>query len=176
MLVPGRRLVASGLRTLSDHRRRHYARSLRDRLAEILIAHQRMLPRQVLPRQFYLITRRCCRRQFLLRPDAATNNAFLYCLIAAALRPDRSAHADGDGQRGGVGKRPGLRRVVPGELGLGWVARGCEGRGGGGKPERDEQAVRSAGIGDECHDAAAAAARAGQNVLGEHPAQQVGPR
>jgi REP element-mobilizing transposase RayT len=45
-----------------------------------------MLPRQVLPRQFYLITRRCCRRQFLLRPDAATNNAFLYCLIAAARR------------------------------------------------------------------------------------------
>jgi hypothetical protein len=45
-----------------------------------------MLPRQVLPRQFYLITRRCCQRQFLLRPDAATNNAFLYCLIDAALR------------------------------------------------------------------------------------------
>ena len=45
-----------------------------------------MLPRQVLPRQFYLITRRCTQREFLLRPDAATNNAFLYCLIAAALR------------------------------------------------------------------------------------------
>jgi putative transposase len=45
-----------------------------------------MLPRQVRPRQFYLITRRCSQRQFLLRPDAATNNAFLYCLIAAALR------------------------------------------------------------------------------------------
>src|SRR3954469_4061435 len=45
-----------------------------------------MLPRQVLPRQFYLITRRCTQRQFLLRPDAATNNAFLYCLIHAALR------------------------------------------------------------------------------------------
>ncbi len=45
-----------------------------------------MLPRQVLPRQFYLITRRCAHRQFLLHPDAATNNAFLYCLIAAALR------------------------------------------------------------------------------------------
>jgi putative transposase len=45
-----------------------------------------MLPRQVLPRQFYLITRRCSRRQFLLRPDPATNNAFLYCLINAALR------------------------------------------------------------------------------------------
>ena len=45
-----------------------------------------MIPRQVLPRQFYLITRRCAQRQFLLRPDAATNNAFLYCLIHAASR------------------------------------------------------------------------------------------
>ncbi len=45
-----------------------------------------MLPRQVRPRRFYLITRRCAQRQFLLHPDAATNNAFLYCLIAAALR------------------------------------------------------------------------------------------
>jgi|SRR5688500_16743165 putative transposase len=45
-----------------------------------------MLPRQVPPRQFYLITRRCSRREFLLRPDLATNNAFLYCLINAALR------------------------------------------------------------------------------------------
>jgi REP element-mobilizing transposase RayT len=45
-----------------------------------------MLPRQVLPRQFYLVTRRCSQRQFLLRPDAATNNAFVYCLIAAASR------------------------------------------------------------------------------------------
>jgi REP element-mobilizing transposase RayT len=47
-----------------------------------------MLPRPVLPRQFYLVTRRCAQRQFLLRPDAATNNAFLYCLIAAALRSE----------------------------------------------------------------------------------------
>jgi REP element-mobilizing transposase RayT len=45
-----------------------------------------MLPRQVLPRRFYLITRRCTQRQLLLRPDPATNNAFLYCLIAAATR------------------------------------------------------------------------------------------
>ena len=62
------------------------ARSRGERLAEILIARPRMRPRQVLPRQFYLITRRCVQRQFLLRPDAATNNAFLYCLIHAALR------------------------------------------------------------------------------------------
>ena len=44
------------------------------------------LPRQVLPGQFYLITRRCTQRQFLLRPDPETNNAFLYCLIEAAQR------------------------------------------------------------------------------------------
>jgi REP element-mobilizing transposase RayT len=44
------------------------------------------LPRQVLPGQFYLITRRCTQRQFLLRPDPATNNAFTYCLIEAAQR------------------------------------------------------------------------------------------
>jgi len=45
-----------------------------------------MQPRQVLPNQFYMITRRCTQRQFLLRPDAATNNAFTYCLIEAAQR------------------------------------------------------------------------------------------
>jgi putative transposase len=44
------------------------------------------LPRQVLPGQFYLITRRCTQRQFLLRPDPETNNAFMYCLIEAAQR------------------------------------------------------------------------------------------
>ena len=45
-----------------------------------------MLPRQVLPRQFYLVTRRCTQRQFLLRPDPETNNAFTYALIDAAQR------------------------------------------------------------------------------------------
>ncbi|HEU4727559.1 MAG TPA: hypothetical protein VFT22_06715 [Kofleriaceae bacterium] len=45
-----------------------------------------MLPRQVLPGQFYMITRRCTQRQFLLRPDAEVNNAFIYCLVEAALR------------------------------------------------------------------------------------------
>ena len=44
------------------------------------------LPRQVLPGRFYLVTRRCTQRQFLLRPDAATNNNFLYCLAVAAAR------------------------------------------------------------------------------------------
>jgi REP element-mobilizing transposase RayT len=45
-----------------------------------------MPPRPVLPRQFYLITRRCTQRQLLLRPDRDTNNAFTYCLIEAAQR------------------------------------------------------------------------------------------
>ena len=42
--------------------------------------------RQVIPNSFYLISRRCSQRQFLLRPDDATNNAYLYCLIESALR------------------------------------------------------------------------------------------
>lgn len=33
-----------------------------------------------------MVTRRCTQRQFLLRPDPATNNAFTYCLIEAAVR------------------------------------------------------------------------------------------
>jgi putative transposase len=33
-----------------------------------------------------LITRRCTQRQFLLRPDPETNNAFTYCLAEAAQR------------------------------------------------------------------------------------------
>lgn len=44
------------------------------------------LPRQILREQFWLITRRCTQRQFLLRPDEATNNAFIYCLAVAAER------------------------------------------------------------------------------------------
>jgi hypothetical protein len=35
-----------------------------------------------------MITRRCTQRQFLLRPDEELDNAFLYCLIEAALRYD----------------------------------------------------------------------------------------
>jgi len=45
-----------------------------------------MLPRAVLPGSFYMITRRCTQRLFLLRPDAETNNAFVYCLAEAAQR------------------------------------------------------------------------------------------
>ena len=45
-------------------------------------------PRQVLPETFYMVTRRCTQRQLLLRPDAATNATFLYCLAEAADRFD----------------------------------------------------------------------------------------
>jgi putative transposase len=41
-------------------------------------------PRPVIPKRVYLVTRRCTQRQFLLRPDKATNNAFIYCLAYAA--------------------------------------------------------------------------------------------
>jgi putative transposase len=33
-----------------------------------------------------MITRRCTQRQFLMRPDDETNNAFIYCLAEAAAR------------------------------------------------------------------------------------------
>lgn len=35
-----------------------------------------------------MMTRRCTQRQFLLRPDKETNNAFVYCLAVAAQRYD----------------------------------------------------------------------------------------
>jgi putative transposase len=44
------------------------------------------IPREVLPGQTYMITRRCTQRQFLMRPDRETNNAFIYCLAEAAGR------------------------------------------------------------------------------------------
>ncbi|MGE0869190.1 MAG: transposase [Kofleriaceae bacterium] len=44
------------------------------------------LPREVLPDTAAMVTRRCTQRQFLLRPDRETNNAFLYCLIEAAQK------------------------------------------------------------------------------------------
>jgi len=69
-----------------------------------------MLPRQVLPRQFYLVTRRCTQRQFLLRPDPETNNAFTYALIDAAQRAQIAA----DRQRTGTrvyGRRAVLRQA-----------------------------------------------------------------
>jgi putative transposase len=47
-------------------------------------------PREVLPGRTYMITRRCTQRQFLMRPDRETNNAFIYCLAIAAERFDIS--------------------------------------------------------------------------------------
>ena len=44
------------------------------------------IPREVLPGHTYMITRRCTQRQFLMRPDPETNNAFIYCLAEAAAR------------------------------------------------------------------------------------------
>ena len=35
-----------------------------------------------------MLNRRCTQRQFLLCPDEEINNAFLYCLIEAALKFD----------------------------------------------------------------------------------------
>lgn len=46
------------------------------------------VPREVIPGRVYMITRRCTQRQFLMRPDQRTNNAFIYCLAVAAARYD----------------------------------------------------------------------------------------
>jgi len=45
-------------------------------------------PRPVFPGQFLTIQRRCTQRQYLLRPDEETNNAFTYLLADAARRFD----------------------------------------------------------------------------------------
>jgi putative transposase len=50
-------------------------------------------PRQVLPGTIYLVTRRCARRQYLLRPSRATNQVFLYLLALAAERYGVQIHA-----------------------------------------------------------------------------------
>jgi putative transposase len=44
--------------------------------------------RQVVPGRVHMITRRCTQRTFLLRPDADTTNAFLYCLAFAARQTE----------------------------------------------------------------------------------------
>jgi putative transposase len=51
------------------------------------------LPRCVLPGRTYLISRRCLGRRFLLRPDDALSNAFVYCLALAADKHGVSVHA-----------------------------------------------------------------------------------
>lgn len=58
----------------------------RELASQLLRVSRVSLPRQVLPGQFRLLTRRCAQRQYLMRPDKETNNAFLYCLIVAATR------------------------------------------------------------------------------------------
>ena len=58
-----------------------------------------------------MITRRCTQRQFLLRPDQATNNAFIYCPAERRLAP-----GDSSGERAAQG---GLLTVIqrsPGRL------------------------------------------------------------
>ena len=43
-------------------------------------------PRQIMPGETYLITRRCTQRTYLLRPDEETSAVFDYCLAEAAAR------------------------------------------------------------------------------------------
>jgi REP-associated tyrosine transposase len=50
-------------------------------------------PRQVLPATTYLVTRRCARRELLLRPSAITNGIFLFVLALAARRYGVEVHA-----------------------------------------------------------------------------------
>ena len=44
------------------------------------------LPRPVYPGSACMVTRRCTQRQYLLRPDPESKNAFIYCLAVAAQR------------------------------------------------------------------------------------------
>ena len=51
------------------------------------------LPRPVLPGTTYLLTRRCIGRRFLLKPDPALNNLFIYCLGLAVEKHGFQLHA-----------------------------------------------------------------------------------
>jgi putative transposase len=51
------------------------------------------LPRCVLPGQTVMVTRRCVRRTKLLRPDAAFNQLYIYCLAVIAERHRIAVHA-----------------------------------------------------------------------------------
>lgn len=46
------------------------------------------MPRRIVAGRVYMVTRRCTQRQFLLRPDRETTNAFIYCLALAARRTE----------------------------------------------------------------------------------------
>jgi REP element-mobilizing transposase RayT len=50
-------------------------------------------PRQVLPGTTYLVTRRCARRQYFLRPSRIAKEVFLYVLAVAARRYGVEVHA-----------------------------------------------------------------------------------
>lgn len=52
-----------------------------------------MKPRQLLPGSFYLITRRCTQRQFLLRPSKLVNQIIRYCMAVASERYGIRVHA-----------------------------------------------------------------------------------
>jgi hypothetical protein len=75
-----------------------------------------------------------------------------------------------------VGGRAGYEGVVEPEFGLRRVPRRHEGRRGGTGAKRREHCARQGGVHDDGDHAATAAARAQQDVGGEHPAQQLGPR
>jgi len=51
------------------------------------------LPRLVLPKSSYLVTRRCSERRFLLAPSELTNQIFLYCMAIAVERTSVQVHA-----------------------------------------------------------------------------------
>ncbi len=51
------------------------------------------LPRRLLPGSFYLLTRRCTQRQYLLRPSRLTNQIVGYCLARAAEDTGVHLHA-----------------------------------------------------------------------------------
>jgi putative transposase len=59
----------------------------------VLTADSMTTPRRVLPGTTYLVTRRCARREFLLRPSPTTNAVFLYVLAVAARRFGVQVHA-----------------------------------------------------------------------------------
>lgn len=46
------------------------------------------LARPVFPGRFYMVTRSCTQRQYVMRPDKETNENYLYCLAEAAQRFD----------------------------------------------------------------------------------------
>jgi len=56
-----------------------------------------------------------------------------------------------------------------------WGTGGCNRCGLGGEAEAGKQAEGEVGVGEEGHDGVATAAGARENVLGEHPAQELGP-